>query len=89
MYPFILDIAEDIESVVLLFLFASQITGGWSGQEAAVFDVTVLEGTAVGRTLLREQLCPLLEDKNSTKVTYGYHSLIGPLSAYKYFGRIG
>lgn len=35
-----------------------------------IFDVAVLEKTELSKTLLRDQLYPMLQSKSSTKVTY-------------------
>ena len=50
-------------------LLTSQIAANGSGSEAVIFDVAVLEKTANGKNLLRQQLLPMFRSKMSTKVT--------------------
>lgn len=48
----------------------TQISGAFSPL-VATFDVATLKMTEEGEEVLRDQLCPLLEDDKTTKVTTG------------------
>lgn len=51
----------------------SQIAGGWPELKALIFDVVTLEKTPAGQALLRNELCPVLGDEKSVKVSCETH----------------
>eukprot|EP00904_Undaria_pinnatifida_P009091 jgi/Undpi1/5311/HiC_scaffold_2.g00592.m1 len=61
-----------------------KIAASWSPAEAVIFDVGALEAATTGRTLLRAQLGPLLEDESSVKVVHDFNN--GGIALRRHFG---